>query len=56
MFHIIELFKLSKMQVKKKSGLVPSKNQQSTGKLSNDVKKGVRKSFQKHSRKGTKDY
>lgn len=56
MFHIIELFKLSKMQVKKKSGLLSSKNQQSTGKLSSEVKHGVRKSFQKHSRKGTKDY
>lgn len=44
------------MLSKKKPGLPSSKNQQSNSKLSSDNKHSVRKSYQKHSRKGTKDY
>jgi hypothetical protein len=44
------------MLVKKKPALLPSKPHQSNSKLSSDNKQSVRKSYQKHSRKGTKDY
>lgn len=43
------------MQLKKKQILCSSKSSQSNNKFSND-KHLSRKSYQKHSRKGTKDY
>jgi hypothetical protein len=44
------------MLIKKKTGVLQSKHHHSTSKLASDGKNTVRKSYQKHSRKGTKDY